>query len=168
MKKIITLTVVLTLGASGLVWAEEMNTAGAAAEVAGAATEMAADAATTVESTAVETAAVETAAAEVKAEEVNNTICPLSGRELKLGEEEIAKLEYNGKIYNVCPVAKAEYDKDPSAFAEKLAKFAADSMEKAQAGMADMKGMAGEMKDMTGEMKDMAGAASEETKPMAQ
>ena len=163
MKKIITLTVVLTLGASGLVWAEEMNTSGAAAEVTGAATEMAADAAT-----AVESAAVETATAEVKAEEVNNTICPLSGRELKLGEEEIAKLEYNGKIYNVCPVAKAEYDKDPSAFAEKLAKFAADSMEKAQAGMADMKGMAGEMKDMTGEMKDMAGAASEETKPMTQ
>ena len=126
-----------------------MATPEVAVEATKAAADMAKDAA----------ASMEGVVKEMKAEEVNNTICPLSGRELKLGEEEIAKLEFNGKIYNVCPVAKAAYDKDPASFAEKLAQFQAEQAVK----MDDMKEMASDMKDMAGEMKEMTGDMKEMT-----
>ena len=140
-KSVIGLTVLLLTGVSGLLWAEEETAAPAATEAAQAAVETAAPAATEIVQEAVETADTATIeAAQIAVEttgpvEVNNTICPLSGRELKLGEEEIAKLEFEGRIFNVCPMAKAIYDQDPSSFAEKLAQFAAPQMDQMHAQM---------------------------------
>ena len=149
MRKVtLALSVLLTVGSAGLVWAaEEVTAPEMAVEATQAAAEMANDAAATMEN----------AAAEMKAEEVNNTICPLTGRVLKIGEEEIAKLEFNGKVYNVCPVAKAAYDKDPASFAEKLAEFSAQQAVQVN----EMKDMAGDMKDMAADMKEMTGDMKE-------
>ena len=59
--------------------------------------------------------------------EIGNTICPLTGRELNLNDpKDYTKLEVEGLSFNVCPKGKAAYDKDPSAFADKVSKAVAD------------------------------------------
>ena len=51
--------------------------------------------------------------------EVGNKICPISGEALMEGQE--AKVEYNGKIYNLCCAAcTKDFLKDPEAAIKKL------------------------------------------------
>ncbi len=53
--------------------------------------------------------------------EVGNTICPLSGRELNLDDpKDFTTLEVEGYVFNVCHMKKAEYDKSPVEFTEKI------------------------------------------------
>ena len=152
-KEIVTLTVVLTLGVAGFVYAEEMKTPdmGTAPQAAGQmmaadADDMAADSGTTMEQATGEMAEVE----------VNNKFCPIDMKEIgSMGEP--ANLSYNGKIYKVCcPACIEEFNKNKDQYIENFAKVepAAETMEKAG--------------EMAGEMKDMAAGVKEETKPMAQ
>ncbi len=54
--------------------------------------------------------------------EVGNTICPLTGRELNLADpNDFTKMDVEGLTFNVCPKGKAEFDKDPTPFADKIA-----------------------------------------------
>lgn len=51
--------------------------------------------------------------------EVGNKICPISGEKIKPGKEH--KVEYNGKVYNLCcSMCDKDYKKDPQAAIEKL------------------------------------------------
>lgn len=56
--------------------------------------------------------------------EVGNKICPVSKEKVgKMGD--VAKYEYNGKIYNLCcPMCKKDFAKDP----EKYSKIAEDEV----------------------------------------
>ena len=111
-KKLAVLTAVFVLSA-GLVFAEEMKADDkAAAPAAPAAMEEAAPAAV----------------------EVGNKICPISGEEIKAGEGE--KVEYKGKVYNVCKMGKEMFDKNPDQYADKFAALdakMADEMKKEEA-----------------------------------
>ncbi len=72
--------------------------------------------------------AAEPAADEMAAIDVGNTICPLTGRELNLEDpNDYTTLEAEGLVFNVCPKGKADYDKDPSKYADKIAKAVADA-----------------------------------------
>lgn len=51
--------------------------------------------------------------------EVGNKFCPVSGEEIK--EEEAVKVEYEGKIYNLCcKMCVEEFKKDPEKYIKKL------------------------------------------------
>lgn len=51
--------------------------------------------------------------------EVGNTICPISGKKVVPGKE--AKVEYNGKVYNLCcSMCEKDFKKDPEAAIKKL------------------------------------------------
>lgn len=70
--------------------------------------------------------------------EVGNTICPVSGE--KVGEMgDIVKVEYNGKIYNLCcSMCAKDFKKDP----EKYSKIAEKEMKAKNEGqMPDAEGM---------------------------
>ena len=108
-KKLAVLTAVFALSA-GLVFAEEMKADDKAA------------------APAVPAAVEEAAPAAV---EVGNKICPISGEEIKMDEAQ--KVEYKGKIYNVCKMGKEMFDKNPDQYADKFADLDAE--------------MAGEMKE---------------------
>ena len=152
-KEIVTLTVVLTLGVAGFVYAEEMNTqdVGATSQAAG---QMAADVGDAVADAGT---TMEQATGEMAEVEVNNKLCPIDMKEIgSMGEP--ANLSYNGKIYKVCcPACIDEFNKNKEKYAENFAKV--EPVE-------EMMQKAGEM---AGEMKDMAaGAVKEEAKPIAQ
>lgn len=58
--------------------------------------------------------------------EVGNTICPLTDRELNLADaNDYTKMEVQGYNFNVCPTGKADYDKDPTPYATKVAEAVA-------------------------------------------
>lgn len=114
-KKLVVLTAVFALSA-GLVFAEEMKDEGMKAAAAPMADNMAAPAAV----------------------EAGNKICPISGEEIKVDEAQ--KVEYKGKIYNVCKMGKEMFDKNPDQYAEKFAALdaqMADEMKKEAAGAED-------------------------------
>lgn len=54
--------------------------------------------------------------------EVGNTICPVSGHEIKGGEMgEPGIFDYNGKRYNLCcSMCAKDFDKDPEKFSQKV------------------------------------------------
>ncbi len=59
--------------------------------------------------------------------EVGNRICPVGGEEIPVGKE--AKIEHNGKVYNLCcPMCAKDFKKDP----EKYVKKVEESMKAAQ------------------------------------
>lgn len=51
--------------------------------------------------------------------EFGNTICPVSGEEIK--EDEVIKYEYDGVIYNLCcKICLKDFKKDPEKYIKKL------------------------------------------------
>lgn len=51
--------------------------------------------------------------------EVGNKICPVSGEEIKKGEE--FQVEYEGKVYNLCcKMCVKDFNKNPEKYIEKL------------------------------------------------
>ncbi len=67
--------------------------------------------------------AVEAAAPVVSA---NNTVCPISGRELNLNDaNDFTTLEVEGVSLNVCPMGKAAYQSNAAQYAENIAKAVA-------------------------------------------
>ncbi|MCA9399965.1 MAG: TRASH domain-containing protein, partial [Candidatus Omnitrophica bacterium] len=65
--------------------------------------------------------------------ELGNKICPISGE--KVGQMgEVVKVEYNGKIYNLCcPMCKKDFLKDP----EKYSKIAEEEVKAEKGQMSD-------------------------------
>ena len=60
--------------------------------------------------------------------EVGNKICPISGEKIKEGKE--FKVEYNGKIYNLCcSMCEKDFKKDPEAAIKKLSMMEQEKME---------------------------------------
>ncbi|MBI4308794.1 MAG: hypothetical protein HY591_00530 [Candidatus Omnitrophica bacterium] len=51
--------------------------------------------------------------------EVGNKMCPITGEEIKA--DDMAQVEYEGKIYNVCKAGKEMFDKNPEQYADKFA-----------------------------------------------
>ena len=50
---------------------------------------------------------------------VDNKICPISGEKIIAGKE--SKVEYNGKVYNLCcAMCEKDFKKDPEAAIKKL------------------------------------------------
>ena len=117
-KEIVTLTVVLTLGVVGFVYAEEMKTPdmGTTPQAAG---QMAADVGDTVADAGT---TMEQATGEMAEVEVNNKLCPIDMKEIgSMGEP--ANLSYNGKIYKICcPACLEEFNKNMGLYTENFAK----------------------------------------------
>ena len=58
-------------------------------------------------------------AQDARTNEAGNKICPISGEKIKPGKEH--KVEYNGKVYNLCcSMCDKDFKKDPQAAIEKL------------------------------------------------
>ena len=60
--------------------------------------------------------------------EVGNKICPISGEKIKEGKE--SKVEYNGKVYNLCcSMCEKDFKKDPEAAIKKLSMMEKEKMQ---------------------------------------
>ncbi len=60
--------------------------------------------------------------------EVGNKICPISGEKIKEGKE--FKVEYKGKVYNLCcSMCEKDFMKDPEAAIKKLEMMEKEKME---------------------------------------
>ena len=60
--------------------------------------------------------------------EVGNKICPISGEKIIEGKE--SKVEYNGKVYNLCcSMCEKDFKKDPEAAIKKLSMMEQEKME---------------------------------------
>ncbi len=60
--------------------------------------------------------------------DVGNKICPISGEKIKEGKE--FKVEYNGKVYNLCcSMCEKDFKKDPEAAIKKLEMMEKEKME---------------------------------------
>ena len=68
------------------------------------------------------------AAVPVNKVEVGNKICPIEGGKIKEGKE--YKVEYNGKVYNLCcSMCEKDFKKDPEAAIKKLEMMEKEKME---------------------------------------
>ena len=69
--------------------------------------------------------------------EMGNKFCPISGDKIKAGKEH--KIEYKGKVYNLCcSMCEKDFKKDPEAAIEKLVTMEKDGGK--EEGMTDMDG----------------------------
>ena len=69
--------------------------------------------------------------------EMGNKFCPISGEKIKAGKEH--KIEYKGKIYNLCcSMCEKDFKKDPEAAIQKLESISIEKDDGKEDGTADM------------------------------
>ena len=164
-KTLVVLTAVLTFGVAGFLHAEGMEPAAVKAETMAKDTSVKADvmvkeAVTTTETMTKDAAMTAESAGKDAMEkmekvEVNNKICPIEGGPIK--EDEAVKIEYKGKIYNLCcPLCVKKFNEDPEKAISSLPKEGAeDTAVAADAAKGEMKEMKMDAENKMDKMEKM-------------